>query len=171
MQVLDIPLHQMSVTGLIISLGLLIDNAIVVVEDYKLRRSRGAQIDEAISRAIKHLLVPLGRIHRHHRFCFYAHSTGAGRRGRFYRHAGGYRSAIDYQFIYFGNDHCARNSRLLRKSLAGKGRQPLVADRFFEPRLDEKVPRGIGPQYSSAQSSASLLPALCRSLAFPSRTR
>ena len=52
MQVLDIPLHQMSVTGLIISLGLLIDNAIVVVEDYKLRRSRGAQIDEAISRAI-----------------------------------------------------------------------------------------------------------------------
>jgi len=60
MQVLDIPLHQMSVTGLIISLGLLIDNAIVVVEDYKLRRSRGAQIDEAISRAIKHLLVPLG---------------------------------------------------------------------------------------------------------------
>ena len=37
MQLMDIPLHQMSVTGLIISLGLLIDNAIVVVEDYKLR--------------------------------------------------------------------------------------------------------------------------------------
>ncbi len=60
MQVMDIPLHQMSVTGLIIALGLLIDNAIVVVQDYKLRRSNGAQINEAISRAIKHLLVPLG---------------------------------------------------------------------------------------------------------------
>ncbi len=60
MQVMDIPLHQMSVTGLIISLGLLIDNAIVVVEDYKLRRTRGEDIPAAISKAIKHLLVPLG---------------------------------------------------------------------------------------------------------------
>ena len=40
MMYLQIPLHQMSVTGLIISLGLLIDNAIVVVEDYKLKRKR-----------------------------------------------------------------------------------------------------------------------------------
>ena len=60
MQTLGIPLHQMSVTGLIISLGLLIDNAIVVVEDYKLRRRRGAAIDAAIKKAIGHLLVPLG---------------------------------------------------------------------------------------------------------------
>ncbi len=60
MQALDIPLHQMSVTGLIISLGLLIDNAIVVVEDYKLRRGRGADIPESIAAAIRHLLIPLG---------------------------------------------------------------------------------------------------------------
>lgn len=60
MQIMSIPLHQMSVTGLIISLGLLIDNAIVVVEDYKLRRSRGEEIAGAIEKAIKHLLVPLG---------------------------------------------------------------------------------------------------------------
>ena len=60
MQFLAIPLHQMSITGLIISLGLLIDNAIVVVEDYKLRRAAGAAISEAIDRAIRHLLVPLG---------------------------------------------------------------------------------------------------------------
>jgi multidrug efflux pump subunit AcrB len=60
MQVMNIPLHQMSVTGLIISLGLLIDNAIVVVEDYKLRRGRGAAINQAISAAIKHLFIPLG---------------------------------------------------------------------------------------------------------------
>jgi len=60
MQFLDVPLHQMSVTGLIISLGLLIDNAIVVVEDYRLRRNRGAPISDSISRAVRHLVVPLG---------------------------------------------------------------------------------------------------------------
>jgi multidrug efflux pump subunit AcrB len=60
MMYLDIPLHQMSVTGLIISLGLLIDNAIVVVEDYKLKRQRGASVGEAIDRSIKHLWIPLG---------------------------------------------------------------------------------------------------------------
>ena len=60
MQFLNVPLHQMSVTGLIISLGLLIDNAIVVVEDYRLQRKRGAEITEAISRAVRHLVVPLG---------------------------------------------------------------------------------------------------------------
>ncbi len=33
MSFLDIPLHQMSITGLIIALGLLIDNAIVMVDE------------------------------------------------------------------------------------------------------------------------------------------
>jgi multidrug efflux pump subunit AcrB len=56
---LDIPLHQMSVTGLIISLGLLIDNAIVVVEEYKLMRRRGRAIQVAIAGAVRHLAVPL----------------------------------------------------------------------------------------------------------------
>ncbi|MEM1231470.1 MAG: efflux RND transporter permease subunit [Pseudomonadota bacterium] len=60
MYALDIPLHQMSVTGLIISLGLLIDNAIVVVEDYKLRRRHGSSIAGAISAATRHLFIPLG---------------------------------------------------------------------------------------------------------------
>ncbi len=60
MQFLNIPLHQMSVSGLIISLGLLIDNAIVVVEDFRLQRKRGAEIAEGISRAVRHLIVPLG---------------------------------------------------------------------------------------------------------------
>jgi multidrug efflux pump subunit AcrB len=60
MHLMDIPLHQMSVTGLIISLGLLIDNAIVVVEDYKLGRRRGLAIADAISRSLNHLYIPLG---------------------------------------------------------------------------------------------------------------
>ena len=60
MMYLDIPLHQMSVTGLIISLGLLIDNAIVVVEDYKLKRKSGAAIADAINQSVHHLWIPLG---------------------------------------------------------------------------------------------------------------
>ncbi|MEZ5559050.1 MAG: efflux RND transporter permease subunit [Pseudomonadales bacterium] len=60
MNLMSVPLHQMSVTGLIISLGLLIDNAIVVVEEYKLCRRRGLEIPDAISAAIRHLLIPLG---------------------------------------------------------------------------------------------------------------
>ena len=57
--VLDIPLHQMSVTGLIIALGLLIDNAIVVVEEFKMKRRDGDDISNAIAHSIQHLFVPL----------------------------------------------------------------------------------------------------------------
>ncbi len=57
--VFGMPLHQMSVTGLIISLGLLIDNAVVVVDDFDQLRARGAGRLEAIDRALKHLFGPL----------------------------------------------------------------------------------------------------------------
>jgi multidrug efflux pump subunit AcrB len=59
MYVMGVPLHQMSVTGLIISLGLLIDNAIVVVEDVKQNRRRGDDVVTAIDGAVRHLAVPL----------------------------------------------------------------------------------------------------------------
>ncbi len=60
MQIMDLPLHQMSVTGLIIALGLLIDNAIVIVDDYKQRVQRGVQIPLAVRSSLRHLLIPLG---------------------------------------------------------------------------------------------------------------
>lgn len=80
MNLLEIPLHQMSVTGLIISLGLLIDNAIVVVEDYKLNRSRGHEIADAIGRSLTHLRVPLAASTATTVFAFLtiAMSPGAG---------------------------------------------------------------------------------------------
>lgn len=53
------PLHQMSVTGLVISLGLLIDNAIVVADDIDQWRARGCSRLEAIDRSLKHLFAPL----------------------------------------------------------------------------------------------------------------
>ncbi len=54
------PLHQMSVTGLVISLGLLIDNAIVVVDDIDQWRAKGLSRIESIDRSLKHLIAPLG---------------------------------------------------------------------------------------------------------------
>jgi len=55
----DEPLHQMSVTGLVVALGLLIDNAIVVVDEYRLMRGRGAGPLDALDRALRHLFAPL----------------------------------------------------------------------------------------------------------------
>lgn len=54
-----IPIHQMSVTGIIIALGLLIDNAIVIVDEVSARMEKGATASAAISDCIRQLAVPL----------------------------------------------------------------------------------------------------------------
>jgi multidrug efflux pump subunit AcrB len=59
MRALGIPLHQMSVTGLIVALGLLIDNAIVMVDEVRKRLEDGLSPADAITRAVRHLAVPL----------------------------------------------------------------------------------------------------------------
>jgi multidrug efflux pump subunit AcrB len=56
---LDIPIHQMSVTGLIVALGLLIDNAIVMVDDVYQRLSEGESPSQSIRHSVAHLQVPL----------------------------------------------------------------------------------------------------------------
>ena len=55
----DVGLQQMSVTGLIISLGLLIDNPIVVVDHYQRLRREGQTSVDAIRSSIGHLRAPL----------------------------------------------------------------------------------------------------------------
>ncbi|MGD1949379.1 MAG: efflux RND transporter permease subunit [Leptolyngbyaceae cyanobacterium] len=59
MKALGIPLHQMSVTGLIIALGLLIDNAIVVVDEVRIHLQSGSHPAKAVGETVKHLAVPL----------------------------------------------------------------------------------------------------------------
>ncbi|MAL99182.1 MAG: acriflavin resistance protein [Alteromonadaceae bacterium] len=53
-------LHQVAVVGMVISLGILIDNAIVIVENIQTRLNAGAGRKEAMSRAISELAGPLG---------------------------------------------------------------------------------------------------------------
>ncbi len=59
MRLLEIPLHQMSVTGLVIALGMLIDNAIVVVDEMQTLLKSGLKPFDAISKTVSYLAVPL----------------------------------------------------------------------------------------------------------------
>jgi len=52
-------LHQMSIFGMIIALGLLIDNAIVVTDEVGRRLREGSTRAEAVSGALRHLFLPL----------------------------------------------------------------------------------------------------------------
>ena len=56
---LDIPLHQMSITGLIVALGILIDNAIVMVDEVQNQLRQGINKKAAIKDSIKTLAIPL----------------------------------------------------------------------------------------------------------------
>ncbi len=53
------PIHQMTVFGLIVAIGLLIDNAIVVTEDVRQRLALGRSREQAVAAATRHLFAPL----------------------------------------------------------------------------------------------------------------
>ncbi|NEZ63621.1 efflux RND transporter permease subunit [Leptolyngbyaceae cyanobacterium CCMR0082] len=59
MRLLGIPLHQISITGLIVALGVLIDTAIVMVDEVYRHLRHGVSGAVAINRSIQHLAVPL----------------------------------------------------------------------------------------------------------------
>ena len=77
-RILEMPLHQTSITGIIIALGLLIDNGIIVVEDYKHRRAVGLQPREAINKTISQLVIPLLAATFTTVFAFLPIATGEG---------------------------------------------------------------------------------------------
>ncbi len=53
-------LHQISIAALVIALGMLVDNAIVVVENIQYRLDQGIPVHEAAVVSVKELAVPLG---------------------------------------------------------------------------------------------------------------
>lgn len=59
LKALGIPIHQMSVTGLIVALGLLVDAAIVMVDDIGARLRRGTARLDAVSASVRRLAMPL----------------------------------------------------------------------------------------------------------------
>lgn len=59
LRVLGIPIHQMSVTGMIIAMGLLIDNAIVAVDEISVMIKAGKTPTQAVRKMVRHLAIPL----------------------------------------------------------------------------------------------------------------
>ena len=59
MKVMGIPLHQMSITGLIVALGILIDNGIVMVDEVTNHLQSKVKPGRAIKNSIDHLAIPL----------------------------------------------------------------------------------------------------------------
>lgn len=59
MKVMDIPLHQTSVVGLIVASGILIDNAIIIVDETNNGLKKGLKPEAAVTKSARHLAVPL----------------------------------------------------------------------------------------------------------------
>ena len=59
LQIFNVPIQQMSVTGLIVSLGLLVDAAIVMTDDIGRRLKAGEDRLSAVQAAVTHLFAPL----------------------------------------------------------------------------------------------------------------
>ncbi|MDO6542867.1 efflux RND transporter permease subunit [Photobacterium sanguinicancri] len=59
MKFTGLPINQMSVTGLIVALGIMVDNAIVMVDTIQHYRQQGVQKIQSAMNAIRHLWVPL----------------------------------------------------------------------------------------------------------------
>jgi multidrug efflux pump subunit AcrB len=59
MNAFSVPINQISVSGLIIALGMLVDNAIIAVDTYGRRRRSGDDPVNAIAASVRHLGVPL----------------------------------------------------------------------------------------------------------------
>lgn len=59
MKYIGLPIHQMSVTGLVVALGIMVDNAIVIVDAISQRRQQGMSRLNAVTETLHHLWLPL----------------------------------------------------------------------------------------------------------------
>lgn len=56
---LDVPIHQLSMTGLVVALGLLVDASIVVTDEIRKHLLEGDKAIDAMQKAVKRMTVPL----------------------------------------------------------------------------------------------------------------
>jgi len=59
MSAYGLPIHQMSVTGLVVALGIMVDNAIVMTDTIQSKRQQGMRRLDSVYFAVKHLWMPL----------------------------------------------------------------------------------------------------------------
>ncbi len=56
---LDVPIHQLSMTGLVVALGLLVDGSIVITDEIRKHLLEGDEAIQAMQKAVKRMTVPL----------------------------------------------------------------------------------------------------------------
>ena len=56
---LDVPIHQLSLTGLVVAMGLLVDGSIVVTDEIRKHLLEGDEALEAMQKAVNRMTVPL----------------------------------------------------------------------------------------------------------------
>lgn len=78
-----IPLHQISITGIIISLGLLIDNAIIIVDEIESHLPSSRSPYAAVTTAVKKMWVPLSASTLTTVLAFIPIATSTGATGEF----------------------------------------------------------------------------------------
>ncbi|KGK01009.1 efflux RND transporter permease subunit [Thalassotalea sp. ND16A] len=54
-----LPIHQMSVTGLVVALGIMVDNAIVMTDTVQQKKQQGINGLQAVLESVRHLWLPL----------------------------------------------------------------------------------------------------------------
>ncbi|MBQ4810810.1 acriflavin resistance protein [Pseudoalteromonas luteoviolacea] len=59
MNIYGLPIHQISVTGLVVALGIMVDNAIVITDAVQRYRQQGMKALEAVTKAVNHFWMPL----------------------------------------------------------------------------------------------------------------
>ncbi|MCF2856166.1 efflux RND transporter permease subunit [Pseudoalteromonas sp. SMS1] len=59
MNIYGLPIHQISVTGLVVALGIMVDNAIVITDAVQRFRQQGMKALDAVSKAVNHFWLPL----------------------------------------------------------------------------------------------------------------
>ena len=82
---LGVPLHQISLTGLIIALGLLIDNVIISADSYQKHREQGLPPEAAVRATARALLGAARRLDAHHGADLPRDRAPAGQRRRLRR--------------------------------------------------------------------------------------
>ncbi|KID56377.1 acriflavin resistance protein [Pseudoalteromonas luteoviolacea] len=59
MNIYGLPIHQISVTGLVVALGIMVDNAIVITDAIQRYRQQGMAVLKAVTKAVNHFWLPL----------------------------------------------------------------------------------------------------------------
>jgi hypothetical protein len=97
MNLIGLPIHQMSVTGLIVALGLLVDAGIVMTDEIGQRLRAGMARAVAVGEAVRRLFMPLMASTVTTALSLHADGAAAGAGGRFrrlHRHRGDRDAAV-----------------------------------------------------------------------------